>query len=758
MYQACSILFQEISEYAASEEGFSKFLAAQGDEANWTMVKRHEVARERQRQFINDTDIVLKRMERQHPAKRYAAEQSERTGIIKEGREKFEKSSLHDPKLMIPLYLESNYVKQLEDELIKTATEDEKVVPIWSKVQEQQNIIMNKISFKAGNRNDALANCTIEDFLTALENGYCAYPHKPLHHIKDVPESCIDDRGEEGVYYRNPNPWVEDENDPNKDQCSSDWEKLRGYCMICKFQKTSKGQPVFIWLTQPDMYFLQLYVAYAERYLRSIGQKMSISTPLFMNSSGNLHSSRNQYTKFLEITQMPRMTGYMNRRWFLEFTWDQGSETLRQWSTYACANSIQVQAKHYVPDRTKQKFAALANAEFRKSLNLAEDSIAFGNKEVRMEINKTVTDKMESLAKDVNEVNMEKFLRIQSQSNTAPRLNRVVTEKEKVALIQMVWLASKQKCLITKHGDVAQIFLVGRGKSNVRNQVLIMRLIDMLPNWQCVSVLKENLYAYCRLLNDGSVKNITDMRPIERDWSFKLCAALESLGRNTTTGSSMIVKLLNDIYIQTGSDQYTLGSPILRNQVLKWKTHETKKQENKMSVPEFHQKLRDNCVYPKQVEMPEGTSTNQDEEGVFNERRELEVENVVFSLPPSPLKTRIQVGNQVIESIDSVQISTVKNVVKNVTTDKKGRTLFNNSMKRSLLELYIKLAANPLATGKAAMSRECINIWENESIDMGGDQIKLKHLAFSYGTLGDILYRRGKGGHTAGLSYPIFKV
>ena len=154
----------------------------------------------------------------------------------------------------------------------------------------------------------------------------------------------------------------------------------------------------------------------------------------------------------------------------------------------------------------------------------------------------------------------------------------------------------------------------------------------------------------------------------------------------------------------------------------------------------------------------EGTSTNQEEEEVFNERRELEVENVVFSLPPSPLKTRIQVGNQVIESIDSVQISTVKNVVKNVTTDKKGRTLFNNSMKRSLLELYIKLAANPLATGKAAMSRECINIWENESIDMGGDQIKLKHLAFSYGTLGDILYRRGKGGHTAGLSYPIFKV
>ena len=106
----------------------------------------------------------------------------------------------------------------------------------------------------------------------------------------------------------------------------------------------------------------------------------------------------------------------------------------------------------------------------------------------------------------------------------------------------------------------------------------------------------------------------------------------------------------------------------------------------------------------------------------------------------------------------SVQISTVKNVVKNVTTHKKGRTLFNNSMKRSLLELYIKLAANPLATGKAAMSRECINIWENESIDMDGDQIKLKHVAFSYGTLGDILYQRGKGGHTAGLSYPIFKV
>ena len=69
----------------------------------------------------------------------------------------------------------------------------------------------------------------------------------------------------------------------------------------------------------------------------------------------------------------------------------------------------------------------------------------------------------------------------------------------------------------------------------------------------------------------------------------------------------------------------------------------------------------------------EGTSTNQEEEEVFNERRELEVEDVVFSLPSSPIKSRIQVGNQVIESSESVQIFTVKNVVLNITTDKEGR-------------------------------------------------------------------------------------
>ena len=56
------------------------------------------------------------------------------------------------------------------------------------------------------------------------------------------------------------------------------------------------------------------------------------------------------------------------------------------------------------------------------------------------------------------------------------------------------------------------------------------------------------------------------------------------------------------------------------------------------------------------------------------------------------------------------------------------------------------------------MIRQCEPIYNNESIDMNGDLIELKQLANSPYTLGEIMFRRGKGGDTRGLSYPIFQV
>ena len=808
MYEAIAIFYKEISEFADSEEGFAIFYEAVGEEESWDVNKRFDCAKERQKRCVEGIEKALLRMERKHPSKRYAAEQEQNTRIVRGGRAKYEHDVIPDPKVVVPKYMESDYVKELEVSMLEVAANDSIEVK-WPFLKKSGDHMIMRICNKAGNRNDAIANLTVGDGMLALENGFAHFPHKPVHKVVEVPDESLDVR-EEGIIYCSQDPWKQDPFDPDKDESNHNWLQLRGYCMVSRFHKTCKGQPVYIWLSQPDMAFLQAYISLAHRYLTSVGKIMNSETPLFIGMAGGvyLNSKDSPYTKFLEITGVPRMTAFKNRKMFIEHAWDQKDETLRDMSTYACNNSLRIQEKHYLPDETKRKFSAIAHSEFRKSLALAEEAV---NHDVnfRIRISKKMDEEFKRMTKEVTEANMQEFLEVQSNLNVKPRMNRIVTEKVKLAIIQTIWIAASYKVDITKQGNVADILMTGKRKVNFSNQMLILRIIDILPStWECVAVLKQNLIDYCEILNNSNQEFATDsigLRLIEQNWSQKICTTLDNLGRARTTGSSTLVKKLNDIYLQSGTDKYTFGSSILRNQVINWSTEKQKKEQESISAIEYHGIIQsrinamESVAGSDQHTMDIGSGTDADNISTnqldrvdgsecnlsMNEsismkhqnphakkgsnnvdisncgglvEKEFEVEDVLFSLPKSPLKTQVRVGKQVIDCTGPIQVSNVKTVMKRVKNDRSGNTVFNNDMKRSLLRLYVSLAQNPLAIGKAEMSRQCLPIYNNNSIDLGGDLVRLNIVAFSNRTLGDILSRRGKNGDTRGLAYPIFKV
>ena len=129
-----------------------------------------------------------------------------------------------------------------------------------------------------------------------------------------------------------------------------------------------------------------------------------------------------------------------------------------------------------------------------------------------------------------------------------------------------------------------------------------------------------------------------------------------------------------------------------------------------------------------------------------------------MSLPKSPFKKRITVGNETFESCENIDVVEVSSVTKNIQRDKKGNIKFTNRMKKSVLQLYVSFAKNPLVTRRTEMAMQCKKIWENCSIDLDGDSVRLNQIAFNHMTLGDIFYRRGKNGDKNGLSFPIFQV
>ena len=135
-----------------------------------------------------------------------------------------------------------------------------------------------------------------------------------------------------------------------------------------------------------------------------------------------------------------------------------------------------------------------------------------------------------------------------------------------------------------------------------------------------------------------------------------------------------------------------------------------------------------------------------------------EVEDSLVDVPKSPFKIRVRIGDNVQDVGDSVTVTTVHKVVKNVSMDKEGVIKFNDPMKRSLLKTFVLLARNPLVTRKCHFTEQCQSIWESESIDINGDLIPLRQIATKAESLGDILHRRGKQGDTDGLKVPIQEV
>ena len=88
----------------------------------------------------------------------------------------------------------------------------------------------------------------------------------------------------------------------------------------------------------------------------------------------------------------------------------------------------------------------------------------------------------------------------------------------------------------------------------------------------------------------------------------------------------------------------------------------------------------------------------------------------------------------------------------------RGNIAFTDPMRRSLLKLYCLVADNPLVTTRAEMIKQSVKIWNNYSIDIKGDLIRINQIAQSPSTLGDIVWRRGKGGSSKGLKHCIFEV
>ena len=219
MLSAYMMILERVSIHANTNGGLSKFMFPQGEEEeSWDEVKRLETAVEKRKAFVYEVNYLLNQMKMEHPFKKWHAEAAQITKMIREGRETFENVTIPDPKIVVPKYLESDYAKNLEQELLILAGDDGKCID-WNTLKIFADHLLIRIALKAGNRTDLYQSLVVGDLVRSLKAGFASFPSTPIQ----PNERNLEDTDASDEYYVNPNPWDVDKvkNDPN-------WEAKKG--------------------------------------------------------------------------------------------------------------------------------------------------------------------------------------------------------------------------------------------------------------------------------------------------------------------------------------------------------------------------------------------------------------------------------------------------------------------------------------------------------------------------------------------------
>ena len=731
MYGSYRKFLSQISKYAESQECLSYLSKPRNEEEHsWTPARRIEEAQRKQFRIIDNIARILNSMAADQPYAAWEAEKGENSAIRKEGKEEFEDVYIPDPNHIVPTYLESDYAVELEKELIVAASNPKARIS-YEKLKEFQDHVALRLALKAGNRTEFYATLRLSHLVSALERG-----------LVDI-------------------PWIDEVNPQlNVNNCK---KYLQGYCLIGNFHKTLNKQNVWLWTTQPDMVLLRCIEELVTRYLTSIGIETTPDTPLFISKNGGsmINSNNNflSFEKICEITGCVNLTMYVLRKMFVNWQWSQCNAVLKECARYGTAHSPFVANKFYVSDKTKQLMSGMSHTAFWSAVGVLSD------KEVlELTSSNAQTERFDAMVKELRDRKLEEYLQLKSNTDIydKPIESRLITEKAKGAFIEMIVLAKMNGVSVTNSGDIADILLSkDAGKTSVKCCSVILRMLDVVPrDWTCLESLTENLVLSTPFIFSKMKLHETDIalaiRKIELNWAQRLGSVLTKMKLNKAVQNSQAISMLKKLYVHVGSPCYTLGNQALLRQVKHWDMSKQEKEAMKESADikaghkkEAEKTVRDDISVSGVSETP---SESVPGEVAF------EVEDSLVDLPKSPFKIRVRIGDNVQDIGDSVSVTTVHKVVKNVSFDKEGVIKFNDPMKRSLLKTFVLLARNPLVIRKCHFTEQCQTIWESESIDINGDLIPLRQVATKAESLGDIFHRRGKLGDTNGLKVPIQEV
>ena len=174
----------------------------------------------------------------------------------------------------------------------------------------------------------------------------------------------------QGIYVRR-NPYVIDPQDPNDPRLREDWDYQHGIAVLIKHHKTGAKYPMWLWFSQVDVTYLQMYEEIAHNYCKAnninwdaANNQRKLNSPFFIDGKGHASISFRckplDFSDFAAVAGIPYATSYIFRKMFAGLLMSQEDMNLRESEEYALGHAPTTAKTFYQAELVKKAKALQA--------------------------------------------------------------------------------------------------------------------------------------------------------------------------------------------------------------------------------------------------------------------------------------------------------------------------------------------------------------------------------------------------------------
>ena len=381
---------------------------------------------------------------------------------------------------------------------------------------------------------------------------------------------------------------------------------------------------------------------------------------------------------------------------------------------------------NYVPDILKEAKAVAVGSHWASKLALPEERV--GDQPGMVDQAQAAVFKAGQAR--AGKVAKEQMLKQQMRQDIQQKatIQRVITNRAKVAFIKCLIACQEGGYYVTKHGKLMDLFLTNNSVWNKRCASIVLRMVFILPfSMECVLELKQSLLDYCDLLDDP----VLTPRKVEWMWAWKLLGTILNLQKSCSRLDHPVLQDMFASLAEEHGDKYFLGNEGIRNQ-LRFIVNNREAGRRKAAVTV---KVTDNRKLLAREEKSQlakrsrkvDTATTVVDESALLGAEEGSQEDIEEKIVDEDDLEMVTYGTEKVLVVGD-KVSYIKpNTPVKVMGVK--RFEWTNSFLLELLKLYLTkakdLTARDSGTGRAKARAQLKPIHEKESIVIDGRQVRL---------------------------------